>query len=84
MRVIFISSDFQRILEIKTDISIAYLETVIENFKKDIRLDNDSFIKFYGNWGVYVEEHYREDGGYQEDFNLYYKGTIVELLPAIY
>jgi len=73
MRVVFISPDFKSILETKTDISIAYLSYVIEDFiENNFSFSRDMFIELNGNWGVYVEEDYREDGGYQEDFNLYY------------
>lgn len=85
MRVVFISPDFQSSLTTKTNISIAYLETVIEDFMNErFSISSDTFIRFYGDWQVYTREDCQENGDYQEDFNLYYQGTILELLPPVW
>jgi len=84
MKVVFISPDFKSILERKTDISIAYLRSVIVDFiEENFSFSQDVFIELNGNWKVYVKEDYQENGDYQEDFNLYYQGTIAELF-AVY
>jgi len=73
MKVVFLSPQFDNILTGES--SYTSIENAVEVFMKDrFDISSDTFINIYGEWSVYTEKEY----------NLYYQGTVAELLPPIW